>query len=377
MLFWLKIQSPKTPFLAGLKTIDWVGTLTIVGGTLMFLFGLEFGGVTYPWKSATVICLIVFGVVVLGLFVVHERKFAKYPIIPISIFEDWSNIFILLTNWAHGTAFIAGSYYMPLYFQTVLSATPILSGVYILPQVGALSVLSLFAGFLIRKTGRYFEIIVLSMVVMTLGYGLYIDLKPYASWPRIIIYQIIAGTGIGPNFQAPLIALQSGVRPSEVAAATSTFGFVRQLSTSISIVLGGVIYQNVMRKSASASDSQLRDVLGPELAQKFSETFSGSSMSLLGSLNERQRRAIQETYTYALSRNWIFYTCVTAVGCIFTLFIRKRELSRQHNITKTGLEEQERARQERMEEKEEEKKKKKRAKDEKKEGEANGGGNAV
>jgi hypothetical protein len=37
-------------------------TSNIIGGTLMFLFGLEFGGVNYPWDSPTVICLIVFGV---------------------------------------------------------------------------------------------------------------------------------------------------------------------------------------------------------------------------------------------------------------------------------------------------------------------------
>ena len=45
----------------GLKAVDWLGSLTIVGGTLMLLLGLEFGGVARPWDSATVICLIVFG----------------------------------------------------------------------------------------------------------------------------------------------------------------------------------------------------------------------------------------------------------------------------------------------------------------------------
>ncbi|PGH23854.1 hypothetical protein AJ80_02102 [Polytolypa hystricis UAMH7299] len=344
LLFLLKIETPKTPLFAGLRTIDWVGTLTIIGGTLMFLFGLEFGGVTFPWNSPTVICLIVFGVVVLALFGVYERRFAKYPIMPMSVFETWSNICILITNWAHGSVFIAGSYFLPLYFQTVLGAGPILSGVYVMPQVVSLSVLSLFGGVIIRKTGRYIEIIRAGTIIMTLGYGLYIDLQAYASWPRIIIYQIITGIGIGPNFQAPLIALQSSIRPSEVAAAISTFGFIRQLSTSTSVVLGTVVYQNVMRQSTQ----KLVDAVGPELAPRFGEAFAGADTQLMDSLTEAQRLAVREVFTHALSRGWIFYLCIAAVGCFFSMFIRKIELSKEHEVVKTGLEQQERGRQERL-----------------------------
>jgi len=54
ILFFLHLDTPTTPFMDGIKAIDWLGSLTIVGGTLMLLFGLEFGGVTYPWASATV-----------------------------------------------------------------------------------------------------------------------------------------------------------------------------------------------------------------------------------------------------------------------------------------------------------------------------------
>ena len=57
---------------AGLKAIDWIGALLIVGGTLMILLGLQFGGVTYPWSSGAVVCLIVFGTVVLCAFIVNE-----------------------------------------------------------------------------------------------------------------------------------------------------------------------------------------------------------------------------------------------------------------------------------------------------------------
>lgn len=310
----------------------------------MFLIGLEFGGITYPWDSPTIICLIIFGVVVLCIFGLVEQKIAKYPIMPTALFQDLSNVCILGLNWAHASIFIAGAYYLPIYFQAVLGVSPIMSGVYVLPQVIGLSVCSVLTSIIIRKTGRYVEIIRLGMLTSTLGYGLFIDLKSYTSWPRIIIYQLIAGIGIGPNFQAPLIAIQSTMRPAEVATATSTFGFMRQLSTSASLVFGGVVYQNIIKKSAPL----FYEVLGPELAPAFLGTIAGSNIAMMPQLTVEQRQVVVGEYTYALSRMWIFYTCIAGVGIVFSVFIKKKELSKEHEVTRTGLEAQEQARQERL-----------------------------
>jgi EmrB/QacA subfamily drug resistance transporter len=208
LTFVLKLKNPRTPIRAGLAAVDWLGVVTVVGGTLMFLLGLEFGGVTFPWASPTVICLIVFGVLVSGLFVIVEWKFAKYPIIPMRLFKVRSNVASLAVSACHGFVFISASYYLPLYFQAVLGASPLLSGVYVLPFSISLAVASSATGIFIRKTGKYLPCIIFGMTVMTLGYGLFIDLESRANWAKIIIFQLIAGIGVGPNFQSPLISLQ-------------------------------------------------------------------------------------------------------------------------------------------------------------------------
>ena len=139
LLFFLDIQTPRTPLLDGLKAIDWIGSLLVVGATLMFLFGLQYGGETYPWDSATVVCLIVFGVLTFVIFILYEWKVPKYPVMPLGLFKSRTNIATLFAVFIHGVVFISGSYYLPLYFQAVLGATPILSGVYLLPTALALS----------------------------------------------------------------------------------------------------------------------------------------------------------------------------------------------------------------------------------------------
>src|ERR1700743_2149596 len=55
-----------------LKDFDYVGTLLFVGGFLLFLMGLSWGGSSYPWKSAHVIAMMVVGGVTLIAFVLWE-----------------------------------------------------------------------------------------------------------------------------------------------------------------------------------------------------------------------------------------------------------------------------------------------------------------
>lgn len=344
IFLFLRISSPKTPLLAGLRSIDWVGTLLLIGGTLMFLIGLETGGVSAPWNSAEVICLIIFGITAWTLSLLHEWKVAKYPILPIRLFKNWHNILILLVCFCHGFVFIATTYYLPLYFQSVLLANPILSGVYVLPLVLAISLTSTSTGIVIRKSGKYRELIFAGMTLLLLGVGLFIDLKPYPSWPRIVIFQIIAGIGVGPNFQSPLVAFQANILPTDMAVATATFSFVRQLSTSMSVVLGSVVYQNILSKKLHSR--AVTSAVGVDTANRLlKSTFGGSGdKPILNSLAPSGRSLVLDAFTFSLSRLWVFYAVVAAVGVVFAALIKPVVLSRRHVAGRTGLEEQERAR---------------------------------
>lgn len=317
----------------GLKAVDWAGSLTIVGGTLMLLLGLEFGGVTYPWGSAKVICLIVFGIVTACLFALNEWKLARYPVMPLRIFKHRSNIASLGVCFCHGYVFIAGTYYLPLYFQAVLGSTPLLSGVYLIPLAMSLSITSAVTGIFVKKTGKYLPPIWFGLVIMTLGFGLFIDLKPTADWPRIILFGIVAGIGVGPNFQAPLLALQTMVAQRDIATATATFGFTRNLSTSISVVIGGVVFQNEMQKRYPA----LVVALGKQTADLLSGSSAGASVGIVSQLPPAQQVIARDAFFGSLRTMWIMYVAFAAFGIFLSLFIGDQQLSKDHTVMKTGL----------------------------------------
>lgn len=329
----LKLHNPRTPIRQGLAAVDWLGSLTVIGATLMVLFGLEFGGVTHPWGSPVVVCLIVFGAVTAGLFALVEWKVAKFPLMPLRLFQSRSSVASFAVAAFQGFVFISGSYYLPLYFQAVLGASPLLSGIYVLPFVLSLSIVSAATGVFIKKTGKYLPCILFGMAVMTLGFGLFINLEPRANWTKIIIYQLIAGIGVGPNFQAPLIALQTTVAPRDMASATATFGFIRQLFTSISIVLGGVVFQNGMQDQ----HPRLVAELGPDAANLLSGQNAASSVGMVEDLPEQQRIVAREAYFNSLKTMYIMYVAFAGAGLLVSLFVGSRKLSKDHQEHKTGL----------------------------------------
>jgi hypothetical protein len=303
----------------------------------MLLLGLEFGGVTYPWGSAKVICLIVFGIVVALLFILNEWKFARYPVMPMRIFKYRNNLASLGVCFCHGFVFIAGTYYLPLYFQAVLGATPLLSGVYLLPFALSLSFTSGATGVFIKKTGKYLPPIYFGLFFMTLGFGLFIDLGPNPQWAKIILFQIVAGIGVGPNFQSPLLALQTMVSPRDIATATATFGFTRNLSTSISVVIGGVVFQNEMQKRVPA----LIAALGPQTAAMLSGGSAGASVGIVESLPPAERAIARAAFQESLRVMWIMYVAFAAMGVVIGFLIGNQKLSKEHNTVRTGLVEEE------------------------------------
>jgi MFS family permease len=275
-----------------------MGFLLIIGGTICFLYGLETGSSGLrPWHSATVILLIVFGALIMVLFMVWEAKFAKKPLIPVRIFQKSTSLASFTVACLHSFVFISFDFFLPLYYQVVLGFRPLISGVTLFALIIPMSISTFCGGFFVRKTGNYLAMIFLGTSLFTLGTGLFIGFGTSISWPRIIVFEVVAGVGAGLLFQSPMIALQSHLRQSDISAAMSAFTFLRNLSTSISIVIGTVVIQQTI---GSGSLTTVID--------------NGSS----GASSRKQ-------YVLGLRNMWIFYTCTASVTIFATFFIKSKK----------------------------------------------------
>jgi hypothetical protein len=68
---------------------DFIGLILLVGGLLIFLTGISWGGSLYPWKSAHVIVTIVVGFLALVAFVLYEAFMSlNEPLVPMHLFKN-------------------------------------------------------------------------------------------------------------------------------------------------------------------------------------------------------------------------------------------------------------------------------------------------
>ena len=102
LLFFLDVHNPQTKVVDGLKAVDWFGSLSILGLTVLLLLGLNFGGTTFAWDSPKVICLIVFGALMSLLFIWSEKRLAKHPLMPLGLFAKASTAASLVVGFIHG-----------------------------------------------------------------------------------------------------------------------------------------------------------------------------------------------------------------------------------------------------------------------------------
>jgi EmrB/QacA subfamily drug resistance transporter len=338
LLFFLDVHNPKTPLKDGIKAIDWAGSLAILALTIMVLLGLDFGGNTFAWSSPKVICLIVFGALCSVLFIYSEKRLAKYPLIPMELFSQRSNVATLLVVFFHGVSFIGSEYYLPLFFQASKEASALKSGVLLAPQIVTTSLMGITSGIIIERTGRYRELIWIGPVLLTLGNGLYIKFNPTTSIGQIIGFELIGGAGSGLQFTPPMVALQALCAQDDIGTAISTLSFTRSMGLAISVVLGGVVFQNSMNNQASS----LRAAGIPaNITELLSGKNAAANVMITRTLTDPiQKRAVQDAFSVSLRNLWIMYAAFSFCGIIASLFIAKSVLSKEHSETITGLKEE-------------------------------------
>lgn len=154
LLLFLHLPVPTGNFVEKLKRIDYLGTVIVIIFATLFLLALNFGGQTFPWKSAAVIVPLVLSILLVGLLIFVQTKVAE-PLMPPRLFKNRSVATILAINWFFGMTFFSMVYYLPIYFQVVREDSAMWSGIRLIPMELLIAVFATFSGIFISKTGIY------------------------------------------------------------------------------------------------------------------------------------------------------------------------------------------------------------------------------
>lgn len=137
-----------------IKRLDIVGCLMFVPASFMILLALQWGGHRYPWRSATVIGLLVGGSLLILVFAAWQWHMGDRALVPGEVVGRRNVVLTCMFAFCFLGSLTVMSYYLPEWFQAVQGVSPLQSGVRILPsiiaQMVALVVVGALGAFLLH-----------------------------------------------------------------------------------------------------------------------------------------------------------------------------------------------------------------------------------
>jgi EmrB/QacA subfamily drug resistance transporter len=225
--------------------IDYLGAILLSLAATSLILLTSLGGTTYAWASAPIYLLGAAGLVLIGLFVLAERRAAE-PILPLHLFQTRLFSVTSMVGFVVGFAMFGAITYLPAFFQVVRGISPTISGLYLLPTMLGLLTASITAGQVISRTGRYRFFPIAGTAVITLGLYLLSLMTPTSSTWTDALSMLVLGLGLGSVMQVLVIIVQNGVPHSELGVATSGATFFRSIGGSFGTAIFGAIFSNLL-----------------------------------------------------------------------------------------------------------------------------------
>lgn len=195
------------------------------------------------WAPISIYSLIVYSLVLLGVFVVLERR-SKEPLLPLALFGDRN--YSIANGVSAGVSYAILSIFLPLtiFLQSVLGFTAVHAGVTFIPMSAMSLIVAPFAGRLTdRVNGKY--VLMFGTALFALGIGLAVHALSLSdsSW-NFVVPLMIAGIGMGCTF-APMVTLaMRDVAPSMAGSASGFLNTIRQVGQALGGAIGGAILGN-------------------------------------------------------------------------------------------------------------------------------------
>ncbi len=225
--------------------IDYLGTAVLVLATTCLVLFTSLGGTTYRWASAPIAGFGVAGAVLVGVFVVVERR-AVEPILPLHLFSIRTFSVTSVIGFIVGFAMFGALVYLPVFFQIVRGDSPTISGLQLLPLLVGLVIFSTASGQIISRTGRYRVFPIVGTGLITVGLLLLSRLGIGTSTVAAALYMLVLGIGLGCVMQVLVLLVQNAVPYSELGVATSGATFFRSIGGSFGTAIFGAIFSNVL-----------------------------------------------------------------------------------------------------------------------------------
>ncbi|KAL4878798.1 MFS general substrate transporter [Aspergillus karnatakaensis] len=234
-----------------IQKLDLLGCALFVPSVIMVSLALQWGGDEYAWDSATVIGLFVGFAASMAMFVLWELWKGDEAMIPFGLLRGRSIVLSLLFAFFFMGSFVVPVYYLPEWFQIVKEASPMRSGVMLLPSVLTQVFGAVVSGALAKHVKYYNPWFLAGSAMLCIASGLYTTFTPFSTSPgEWVGFQILQGLGAGIAAQMALLTVQNVLKdkPHIVPVGISTVMFAQYFASSVMQTIAGSIFHSVLVK---------------------------------------------------------------------------------------------------------------------------------
>ncbi|KAJ7061476.1 MFS general substrate transporter [Mycena amicta] len=307
-----------------LRRIDYFGSLTLLvslGSFLLFL-SMRFTEML-PWSDPWVLVPLASGALFIILFLLVEVFVASDPVLSPSMLSQKVPVLIGASNFLSATCNFSVSYFFPVWFQTVMLESASSAGLHIAPNSLSVSLGSVFAGFMMHRTGRYKAVnlifgcfpfvgaVLLSRMTMNSG--------PLQSWLSIIPL----GFGNAVVMQTNLIALLAHLHESQTAVGTGFSALFRGMGQVGGVAISSAIFQTRLE---AALKRRIHTDDAAELIMKIRR-----SSNVIRTLPSAVQLAARESYASGLRAVFILAAGTTLLAYVARLPIPDVDLDKAYS----------------------------------------------
>ncbi|CDO75065.1 hypothetical protein BN946_scf184605.g6 [Trametes cinnabarina] len=326
----LKVRTPPGTLQEKLARIDWIGNFFVITGTTLALIGLTWGGVSFPWGSAHVLGPLIIGAVFLVIFFVYEFTVPKEPTLPLDIMANRTSLSGYIATFFHGIVSISIIYYLPVYFQACMAASPIHSSINLFATALVCSPFSLIGGVIVKATNKYRLANYLGWTLTIIGVGLLSLLKDDSSTAAWAGFQVIAAAGMGIIWAITLFPILAPLPVTRAAAALAFYNFCRTFAQTWGVAISASILQNELKKRLPA-----------EFIAQFPEgvEIAYAAIPVIRTLDEPLKTEVRVAFAESMAIVWRAMIGFSAAGYV-TLFMLREVPMQKHTDETYGLQQQ-------------------------------------
>lgn len=140
-------EAPRSP----LSRVDFLGAALLALTVLSILVPIDLGGKSYPWTHPLILGLFASALLLGGLFLLVEARWAANPVFPLSLFRDRNVVASYAITGCQTAAQLGLMFSVPIYFQVSQRVSNARAGAYLFPAVFGNAVGAVIAGLIIKR----------------------------------------------------------------------------------------------------------------------------------------------------------------------------------------------------------------------------------